>query len=181
MPLKIFPLEGHAEVADLCAAIYDAADAGVDVINMSLGSNYPSAAEREAVNYAVSKGCIVAASAGNDGAHYYSYPASYDGVVSCASIDKWKAHSYFSNDNDCVDVAAPGEEVLTTAGKKGYDYVSGTSFSAPYVSAIAVLAKAVDDQIDSYRFHKILSIHPGMREPRATTINTATALPTRAM
>jgi subtilisin family serine protease len=158
LPFQVFDTDGYAYDDDVCSAIYDAADAGADVINMSLGSDYYSASIDEAVAYAVSKGCILVAAAGNDSNGSYSYPASCDGVVSVASVNNCLVRSSFSNYNSLVDVAAPGEYVLTTVktSSASYDHVDGTSFSSPYVAGIAALVKAQDDSIGPHRFLGIL-------------------------
>ncbi|MGI4895147.1 MAG: S8 family peptidase, partial [Janthinobacterium lividum] len=124
-----------------------AADAGADVINLSLGGD-ENAVTADAVAYALGKGCVVVASAGNSGdtGNATEYPASYPGVlsVSAAALDgtaaAWAEH------NSDVDLTAPGEEI--PAGQpaaQNYAYVaaSGTSFSAPQVSAAAALVRSV--------------------------------------
>lgn len=158
IPLRVLSSDGTGYVSDTIEAIYDAADIGCDVINISLGSSSYSYAEGLAVSYAISKGCIVVASAGNDGDASYTYPASYDGVISVGSIDKNLSVSSFSQRNNKVDVTAPGEFVFTTAdwykdiNYSDYAYVSGTSFSAPYVSGIAALMSAVKPSITAEEF-----------------------------
>lgn len=156
MPMLIVGEDGYADTSDICDAIYAAADAGADVINMSVGSEYSDQAESDAVAYAVAKGCIVVASAGNDGDERYNYPASYPGVISAAAVDEASQPAAFSNCNDAVDVAAPGVEVLTTADKyfdhQNYIYADGTSFSSPIVAGIAALAKSCNANLNAYMF-----------------------------
>lgn len=158
IPLRVLSYDGTGYVSDTIEAIYDAADIGCDVINISLGSSSYSYAEDLAVSYAISKGSIVVASAGNDGDASYTYPASYDGVISVGSIDRNLSVSSFSQRNNKVDVTAPGEFVFTTSywykdiNYSDYAYVSGTSFSAPYVSGIAALMSAVKPSITAEEF-----------------------------
>lgn len=158
IPLRVLSSDGTGYVSDTIEAIYDAADIGCDVINISLGSSSYSYAEDLAVSYAISKGSIVVASAGNDGDASYTYPASYDGVISVGSIDRNLSVSSFSQRNNKVDVTAPGEFVFTTSywykdiNYSDYAYVSGTSFSAPYVSGIAALMSAVKPSITAEEF-----------------------------
>lgn len=159
VPYLISYPDGTAFNSDIAGALHDAADAGVDVINISFGGRF-SFVEQSATSYAAAKGCIVVASAGNDGTIAYSYPASYPGVISVASIDESSSRSYFSNYNNKIDVAAPGENILTTSYSyySGYDYdcVDGTSFSSPYVAGIAALARSLDNTIGVYEFREIL-------------------------
>lgn len=160
VPLRVVWHDGTAYVADICAAIYDAADLGCDVINISLGGYSYVSAQANAVAYALSKGSIVVAPAGNDGTSAYIYPASFPGVISVASVNSSLNSSLFSNYNDMVDVSAPGENIWTTSDwyYDDYDYttVTGTSFSAPYVSGIAALMRNYRDNINAYQFDTIL-------------------------
>jgi len=158
IPLQVFGDSGGAETSDICKALYDAVDMGADIINMSFGGYYNSKAMSDAVANAVAKGCIVVAAAGNEYGPDYMYPASYDGVISCSSINSSLNPSDFTSYNDKVDVAAPGEDILSTSadGVSKYASVDGTSFSSPYVAGIAALAKSYDDKIDANDFQRIL-------------------------
>ncbi|NCU26619.1 hypothetical protein EOM86_07850, partial [Candidatus Nomurabacteria bacterium] len=64
IPLRILDEKGEGDSSDLISAIYMAVEEGADIINMSLGSEDSVLAESIAVQYAVSKGCIVIAAAG---------------------------------------------------------------------------------------------------------------------
>jgi len=166
VPLKIINSEGDGYLSDEILAIYSAADSGCKVINLSLGGYGSDDNERAAVEYALSMGCIIVASAGNDGNSDYAYPASYDGVISVgavfdnAGVISW---SDFSQHNDAVDAAAPGEHIYITASFPGYPdddylYKDGTSFSAPYVSGIAALAAACEPDVTPAEFEAALEV-----------------------
>lgn len=60
------------------------------VINMSLGSSMPSLAEQLAIDYAISKGVVVVASAGNSGNAGMGYPGAYPEVISAGAAG-WTA------------------------------------------------------------------------------------------
>ena len=113
LPIKVSSSGSTIYSSDLIAGIRFAADSGAKIINMSVGGYSSSVAEQEAINYAISKGCILIAAAGNDGNRTYgdqkSYPASYDGVISVGSCDESGERSSFSQRNDEVDVVAPGD------------------------------------------------------------------------
>lgn len=144
---------GWAYASDLIDAAYACRDAGANVISMSLGCAdrkglCASVAEENAFqdlydNYDI----LSVAAASNDGRTWYSYPASYDSVVSVAAIDENEEHPRFSNSNSQVELAAPGVAVLSTVppgctycGTSGlYEYWSGTSMATPHVSAVAAL------------------------------------------
>ena len=142
LPIKVFDAAGNGCTSSmLVQAITYAIAQNVDVINMSLGGVEYSAAEAQAVRNAIAAGIVVVAAAGNDGITAYSYPASYPGVISVGAVTSSGAIAYFSNHNDKVTVTAPGTNILSTAHDGSYEYASGTSFSAPIVSAIAAVIK----------------------------------------
>lgn len=84
------------------------------VINMSLGGSRKSRTEEVAFAQAYQRGVLSIAAAGNDGNTRKSYPASYDSVVSVAAIDENQNIASFSQQNDQVELAAPGVSVLST-------------------------------------------------------------------
>lgn len=62
------------------------------VINMSLGGSSLDAVEKAAIDYAISKGVIIVASAGNEGEAGMGYPGAYAPVISVAAsgyIGEW--------------------------------------------------------------------------------------------
>jgi len=64
------------------------------VINMSLGGSTLDASEQAAMDYAISKGVIIVASAGNEGTAGMGYPGAYPPVISVAAagwIGQWRA------------------------------------------------------------------------------------------
>lgn len=81
--------KGITYVADLKAG--PLADYPV-VINMSLGGPALDAAEKAAIDYAISKGVIIVASAGNAGTAGMGYPGAYAPVISvaaCGWVGEW--------------------------------------------------------------------------------------------
>ena len=162
VPLQIMYPNGTGFESDLISALYDAADAGCKVINMSLGGSVYSDAVNEAIQYAYNTGCLIVASAGNTRGTDYQYPASYDHVFSVGSIDNTLARSDFSTYNDRVDVCAPGEGIVTTFDDfykpySQYVLVDGTSFSAPYVSGIVALAACLKPDLTAGQLELLLS------------------------
>jgi len=87
---------------------------GAKIISMSLGGAKSSRTERTQFANLYSAGILSIAAAGNEGTTAYSYPASYDTVVSVAAIDSSKTVADFSQQNDQVELAAPGVSVLST-------------------------------------------------------------------
>jgi thermitase len=91
-----------------------AANHGAQVINLSLGGSNPSSTLENAVNYAISKGVIVVAAAGNNGTEGALYPAAYPDVIAVGSVDPNLQHSSFSNYGSQIDIWAPDAMILTT-------------------------------------------------------------------
>jgi len=139
MPLRVLNASGVGSYSDVAAAIVYAADNGAQVINLSLGGSNPSSTLENAVNYAISKGVIVVAAAGNNGTEGALYPAAYLDVIAVGSVDPNLQHSSFSNYGSQIDIWAPGRDILTTKGDGGFGLVSGTSFAAPYVAGAEAL------------------------------------------
>jgi len=75
----------------VAAGIYYVADLadsldGPVIISMSLGGPSPAPIIEEAINYAISKGVIVVASAGNEGYAGMGWPGAYPQVISCGMV-----------------------------------------------------------------------------------------------
>lgn len=158
IPLKCFEKDRDTYVDDLLDAVYDAVDIyDCDVINMSLGVSSDSTRLKRAITYATNHGAIVVSAVGNDGNTTMYYPAGYDNVVGVGSIDKNYEKSWFSQINKSVYVTAPGED-LESLSIDGYRDNSGTSFSAPHVTALAAIAKCIDKDIGTNEFKELLSV-----------------------
>lgn len=165
LPIKVSASSTTIYSSDLVSAIRFAANSGAKVINMSVGGLSYSYAEQEAVNYAVSKGCILVSASGNGGLLPYadkkSYPASYEGVISVASCDANGERSAFSQYNNMVDIAAPGESVIIPVVENGvsaYRTDSGTSYSCALVSAIAALSVSACDEGVRFNVDEFMSL-----------------------
>jgi type VII secretion-associated serine protease mycosin len=124
-----------------------AADHGVKVINMSLGTTDPSRGMRSAIGYAVSRGVVVVAAAGNSGSPGrtyapYSYPASFTGVISVAALTGRGTRAYFSERNSSVVISAPGVSIVGAGPERTYLQASGTSPASAFVAGVAALIRS---------------------------------------
>src|SRR5712692_6066588 len=145
MPLKAFKADGTAHLFDILCAIYYAVDHGAPVINMSFSTEARSAELKRAINYAASRGVICVSSAGNNGTRLRVYPAAFDDVLGVGSTSNQDTRSTFSNFGDeVVQLAAPGEGIITTYPGGHYAAAWGTSFSAAFVSGGAALLLQVN-------------------------------------
>jgi hypothetical protein len=139
--VKVLNGDGYGTETAVLQGMEWAIDKNVDVINMSLGSSYPSSAEKELVAIAAEQSISVACAAGNSGDTRYEYPACYPGATSVAAVDSTKRRAHFSTRNDEVDVAAPGVAIYSCFPNDGYESLSGTSMATPHIAgAFALLA-----------------------------------------
>ena len=138
MPLKAFHSDGTASLSDILRAIYYGVQNSANVINMSFDTKTNSVELQKALDYANQQGVICAASAGNDGKQEIVYPAAFQNdVMGVASTTDQDTPSSFTNyGNAIVWVAAPGESIVSTYPFNTYAAGWGTSFSAPFVSAL---------------------------------------------
>ena len=138
--------DGSGYTSDIIMAINWCVDEQADVINMSLGGSSYTEASKFAVDRAYDNGILVVAAAGNSGTTDYGYPASHDSVISVSAIDRNKEWADFSNENDQVELSAPGVGVLSTCIKKQEFYCknTGTSMASPHVAVSTVIPRHTD-------------------------------------
>ncbi|HEY9898071.1 MAG TPA: S8 family serine peptidase [Pantanalinema sp.] len=150
LAVKVLGDNGQGSTAAVISGIRYAADMGVKIINMSLGSPDTTVdpALSTAIAYANAKGCLVIAAAGNNHGEVGS-PANDPGAIAVSSTSKflfWEYMSWFSNSGTKIEVSAPGGSIYSTlpldankTGATGYGKLSGTSMAAPFVSGEAAL------------------------------------------
>jgi serine protease len=120
VPFRVKDSVIHFSFKNLIQAIYRAVDsAGVHVISMSLGGPLKSKALKSAIDYAISKGVIIVAAAGNR-YPWTVYPAGYDSVIALAATNCARKPWGGSTSGSQVDLSAPGESVW-----RAYSHVKG--------------------------------------------------------
>lgn len=171
MPLKV--LGGTCSGGDTMSilhAIQYAVENGARIINMSLGGYGHSILEQKVLQTMSDKGILFVIAAGNDALNndgrFPSYPASYpaEGIISVAASTEDDKLARFSNfGKRRVDLAAPGEEILSTvpSGETSipddhYKKISGTSMATPIVSGVAALLLAQNPRLTNLQIKKIL-------------------------
>ena len=144
IPLKVFSSTANGGFGGYEAVVY-AADKGCKVINLSWGGvGFASKFEQDVVNYAaINHDAVVVAAAGNTPDELDFYPASYNNVISVAATtitdEKGSSHTYSYK----VDLSAPGVNIytVTRSNDNAYTATTGSSYSAPMVSAAAALVR----------------------------------------
>lgn len=137
--LKILDHNGIGVESGFLQAAEWAIDNQLDVLNASFGSQHASNAEKLMVQALNKHNITLVAAAGNNGDNSYSYPASYQGVISVAATNKKNVRAPFSQQNDQLTISAPGVGIHSCV-PGGYDQLSGTSMAAPHVTgAVAML------------------------------------------
>jgi thermitase len=115
-----------------------AVDHGARIVNVSLSRpGTPDATEREAVAYALARGVLVVASAGNTGDDAPQYPAAYPGVLAVGATDDTDGLYFWSARGPWVSLTAPGCQMVLDP--RGPGTLCGTSFTPPVVAGVAGL------------------------------------------
>ncbi len=127
-------------------AIRRAVDEGADVINISLGLPYPWAALQASIQYAIERGVIVVAAAGNY-VHFMVYPAQYQEVLAATAGNFRDLAWAWTSEGEPADVMAPGVAVQSAYSKRQPDDSivftvrpgTGTTFATACSSGLAAL------------------------------------------
>jgi minor extracellular protease Epr len=118
----------------------------VPVVNLSI-----SGADNTLLKLGIEKarrtGMALVASVGNDNSDDPAFPAAFEGVVSVTAVSDQRLIYDKANRGDYVDLAAPGVRVWT-AVPGGGKYQTGTSFAAPFITALIALDAAKGQSIE---------------------------------
>jgi hypothetical protein len=174
MAIKFFP---NAFFSLGAKSIIYAADMGCDVINMSWGGPFPSKLIEDALDYAVDRGVLPIAAAGNSGAEDHFYPASLPQVFTVGASNSDDEVTPFSTYGEHIEVVAPGEDVLSLradntdmyaeGGASGvepnvhivdgiYYLADGTSMASPCVVGVAAYILAASPGISTARVRDVI-------------------------
>ncbi|GAA2839170.1 type VII secretion-associated serine protease mycosin [Nonomuraea rubra] len=159
-------------VTALPRAIRYAADQGADIVSMSIGSDeWEGLRDYEhdvaaAVNYALGKGVVLIAAAGNGGStdrmdtdanNTVSYPAAYPGIIAVAAMSREGRRAQFSQVHAYNTVAAPGTEIYSADIKGGLRPVQGTSPACALTAGVVALMLSRNPDLSPGQVRQILT------------------------
>ncbi len=160
--IKVLNAGGSGTQQGIIAGMLAAADAGADVLSMSLGGRTGSIRQRayeEAVAYAAAKGAIVVAAAGNANRNARDFsPVNTPGVIGVSAVDAELNRASFSNyvTDIGMGLSAPGVDIYSTVPGNQYARYNGTSMATPYVAGLIGLMKSVRPDLTAREAHAIL-------------------------
>jgi subtilisin family serine protease len=152
MVLKALGADAVGSAETMAEAVRYAVANGAKVINMSVSGPGRSQAFEEAVQAASDAGVLMTVAAGNNGHDLDAqpeYPASFPAshVIAVAATGRTGKLIGLSNRGvGTVDIAAPGQGIVSTAKGGDYEIRTGTSMASPHVAgALVLLASARPD------------------------------------
>ncbi len=184
MPIRVLGPDGSGTLDNVAAGITKAADNGAFVLSMSLGGS-GSTTLQNACDYAYNtKGCLLFAASGNDGASSISYPAAYSSVIAVGAVDFGKNKTNYSNYGPQQELMAPGGENEDLNGDGFSDVIwrcafkyetdawgnitatypesiaiygmAGTSMACPAAAAGGALVKSIAPNLTNVQIRNIL-------------------------
>jgi thermitase len=161
--VKVLSGFGGGTQSGIIAGMIEAADAGADVISMSLGGRTNDKAMKaytDAVKYCNKKGAIVIVAAGNNNINANLFaPANTPGVITVSAVDQSLNKAKFSNTTEDIEMAvsAPGVDIYSTLPNNKYGALSGTSMSTPYVAGLVGIMKSINPALTTQEVYAILN------------------------
>jgi hypothetical protein len=138
-----------AGVDDIMRALDWLRSQDVRVVNISLAGPYNKILDR-GLKAAADRGMVIVAAAGNDGAGAPPrYPAASDSVIAVTALDADLRVYGRAPRGDHVDFAAPGVDIFVPL--EGGRYMTGTSLSAPFVTALIAADAASAGSVEAAR------------------------------
>lgn len=174
MPIKVlnsqvngFVYNGKLITDVIADAMVFAIKNGAKVINLSLGwpKLIDTAKVRNAFLLAESQNVLVIAAAGNNSKDLPTFPCAYESVICVGSLDNRGTLSDFTNHGSKVDVAAPGEYIVSTLPRllesrvlriKNYEVKRGSSQAAPFVTAAIASLKLFHPELNNNEARALL-------------------------
>ncbi len=160
MPIRVLQPDLSGSAKAIAQGLRFAADHGANVANLSIAGPSGSRVINAAVDYAVSKGVTIVASAGNDGRPQVGFPAAYPKVIAIGAVYRDGMLADYSSYGKALALVAPAGGQLGDARGYGpadgvvaqtlkggpstfcYCFTASTSAAAAEVSGVAALIVA---------------------------------------
>lgn len=167
IPIKFIDDQDHGTSENAVRAIDYAVKVGARILSNSWGDYYPSEIIKQAIERAEKANALFVVACGNDTFDndvIKDYPSSYDidNILAVAAVDNSGGLASFSNyGKTSVDIAAPGENILSTYYNPNYpglayDSESGTSMATPHVAGVAALMLAKNNSLTYQQMKKFI-------------------------
>ena len=165
---KVLSDQGSGSSDGIAAGIRWAADEGADIINLSLGGGGSYTPTNQAIDYAMSKGCIVNAAAGNSGfsgtGNTIGWPAKYKGALCCGAYRADGQIANFSSGGQEMDWACAGQDIISFSNTgSGYRSMSGTSMATPVGSGFLALLLEIQRREGNPRWTAVEAVRAFLR------------------
>ena len=172
MALRFLSKNGGGMISDEIECIQYAVNQGVKIISGSFGEYDSARSEKAAIDTARNSGVLFMFAVGNDGENNETnphYPSGYDSenIIAVGVSDRNdRLVSWSDYGITTVDVAAPGDDILSTELNNGYQSESGASMAAPIVAGLAALLRSYNPNL-SWLDIKNLILNNGDKIPSA--------------
>jgi len=150
-------VSAYGSSSTIAAAVDFAVQQGAEVINMSFGFERQAPVEKNAIDRARARGCVVLAAIGNDGSVGPPlYPAKYSGVLAIGAVNRDGSTWSGSQSGSHLFVMAPGKSILSCELGGGFGTRTGTSMACAVVSGVVALMKSVQPNLTPEQVARIL-------------------------
>ncbi len=137
--VKALDENGEGQLDDILEAIDWSIENGMDIINLSLGTEIENPLLEEILEKAYESGILTIAASGNSGEDLVIYPAKYKNVIAVSAVDGRMNPTTFTSTGEAVEFSAPGINIKSTYLDNSYGIASGTSQAVPHVTGMLAL------------------------------------------
>ena len=150
---RVTNAKGSGTTSNLCAAILQAIESGIKILNLSVGFSGDLEIQVSILAHAKANNTFIICAAGNSSANIDIRDASYintsDDTCSVGASTKQNLPAYFTNYGKNVDIVAPGLDVVSADKDGSYSLFSGTSASTPYMTGVFTTLTCVYPDLSS--------------------------------